>query len=244
MNEKELAARLIGCLDLTSLNRDDTEEKIASLCQKATTPFGNVAAVCVYPEWVAFARKKLKKTPIKIATVVNFPDGGTDLTRIKEETKKALSNGAEEIDAVFPYRSFLEGDIDTCKRFLEIIQRECLRQSSKIILETGELKHVSKIAEATELCLKYSTSFIKTSTGKTPVSATIGAANIILETIRDSGKKVGFKASGGIRDFEEARKYLLLSEIILGESWATPDHFRIGASSLLDDLISQLTDGE
>ncbi len=240
MNDNELAARLIGCLDLTSLNRDDTEEKIDLLCQKALTPFGHVAAVCVYPEWVAFARKKLKKTPIKIATVVNFPEGSNDFKQMKEEIKKGLGGGADEIDAVFPYHDFLAGNMDTCRRFLEIVQRECAKHTSKIILETGELKHTSTIAAATSLCLEYDINFIKTSTGKTPISATIGAANIILETIRDSGKNVGFKASGGIREFEEARKYLILSEVILGEGWATPEHFRIGASSLLNNLLSKL----
>ena len=107
MNDKELASRLIHCLDLTSLNHDDTEEKIADLCQKAITPFGNVAAVCVYPEWVSFAYKKIKKTSVKIATVVNFPQGGSDFKQMKEEIKKGLGNGANEIDAVFPYRDFL-----------------------------------------------------------------------------------------------------------------------------------------
>ena len=96
---------------------------------------------------------------------------------------------------------------------------------------------MSTIAAAVKLCLEYDIDFIKTSTGKTPVSATVGAANIILETIRDSGRDVGFKASGGIREFEEARKYLILSEVILGADWSDPAHFRIGASSLLDDLI-------
>ena len=244
MNDKELASRLIHCLDLTSLNHDDTEEKIADLCQKAITPFGNVAAVCVYPEWVSFAYKKIKKTSVKIATVVNFPQGGSDFKQMKEEIKKGLGNGANEIDAVFPYRDFLTGKLDTCRRFLEIIQRECSKQTSKIILETGELKHTSQIAAATSLCMEYNINFIKTSTGKTPISATIGAANIILETIRNSGKDIGFKASGGIRDFEEARKYLILSEVILGEGWATPEHFRIGASSLLNDLLSKLSEGE
>lgn len=244
MNDKDLAVRLIGCLDLTSLNRDDTEEKISVLCQKATTPFGHVAAVCVYPQWVAFAKKKLKKTPIKIATVVNFPEGGNDFKQMKEEIKKSLGSGADEIDAVFPYRDFLNNNFDTCKRFLEIVQRECEKYTSKIILETGELKHTSAIAAATSLCLNYDVNFIKTSTGKTPISATVAAANVILETIRDSGKNVGFKASGGIREFEEARKYLILSEVILGENWASAEHFRIGASSLLDNLLTFLTDGE
>ena len=237
MSDIQNAFRLIGSLDLTSLSHDDTEEKIAALCAKAVTPYGTTAAVCVYQEWVPLARKLLKKTPVKVATVVNFPAGGNDFKLMKDEIKKGLSGGADEIDAVFPYRDFLAGNLDSCRRFLDIIQRECGKHTSKIILETGELNHVSTIAAAVKLCLEYDIDFIKTSTGKTPVSATVGAANIILETIRDSGRDVGFKASGGIREFEEARKYLILSEVILGADWPDPAHFRIGASSLLDDLI-------
>ena len=243
MTDNQTARRLIGSLDLTSLNRDDTEAKIAALCQKACTPYGYTAAVCIYPDWVGFAKKLLKKTPVKIATVVNFPAGGHDFKQMKEEIKKALGSGADEIDAVFPYRDFLAGNLDECRRFLEIVSRETAKQTSKIILETGALRHVSAIAAATRLCLGYDVGFIKTSTGKTEVSATVGAANIILETIRDSGKNAGFKASGGIRDFEEARKYLTLSEVIMGETWPDPDHFRIGASSLLDDLIRVIEGG-
>lgn len=187
--------------------------------------YGTTAAVCVYPEWVPLARKLLKKTPVKVATVVNFPAGGNDFKLMKDEIKKGLSGGADEIDAVFPYRDFLAGNTDSCRRFLDIIQRECGKHTSKIILETGELNHVSTIAAAVKLCLEYDIDFIKTSTGKTPISATVGAANIILETIRDSGRDVGFKASGGIREFEEARKYLILSEVILGADWPDPGAF-------------------
>ncbi len=244
MDDCYTARRLIGCLDLTSLNPDDTEETIVRLCAKACTPYGHTAAVCVYPQWASVAKKHLKKTPVKIASVVNFPDGSSDIKRVKEEIKKAFGNGADEIDAVFPYRDFLAGNLDECRRFMEIVSRECSKHTVKIILETGELKHVSTIAAATRFCLEYNVGFIKTSTGKTPVSATIGAANIILETIRDSGKNAGFKASGGIRDYEEARKYLILSEVILGKDWPDADHFRLGASSLLDDLLKIAGEGE
>ena len=244
MDDYQTARQLIGCLDLTSLNFNDNEETIIHLCEKAITPYGGTAAVCVYPQWISTAKKYLKKTPIKIASVANFPNGNNDIKQIKDEIKKALSNGADEIDIVFPYHDFLIGNIDNCRRFMETIHRECGKHTNKIILETGELKHVSTIAAATRFCLEYDVGFIKTSTGKTPVSATIGAANIILETIRDSGKNTGFKASGGIKDYEEARKYLILSEVILGKTWPDSNHFRIGASSLLDDLLKIANKGE
>ena len=169
MSDIQNAFRLIGSLDLTSLSHDDTEEKIAALCAKAVTPYGTTAAVCVYPEWVPLARKLLKKTPVKVATVVNFPAGGNDFKLMKDEIKKGLSGGADEIDAVFPYRDFLAGNTDSCRRFLDIIQRECGKHTSKIILETGELNHVSTIAAAVKLCLEYDIDFIKTSTDRKSV---------------------------------------------------------------------------
>ena len=160
MSDIQNAFRLIGSLDLTSLSHDDTEEKIAALCAKAVTPYGTTAAVCVYAEWVPLGRKLLKKTPVKVATVVNFPAGGNDFKLMKDEIKKGLSGGADEIDAVFPYRDFLAGNTDSCRRFLDIIQRECGKHTSKIILETGELNHVSTIAAAVKLCLEYDLSLI------------------------------------------------------------------------------------
>lgn len=244
MRDFELAKWLISCLDLTSLNKNDNETSIIKLCKKAVTPYGNVAAVCVYSKFIPVVQKELEDTKIKIASVVNFPEGGTNFTTLKEEIKKAIGLGADEIDAVFPYKSFLAGDEKTCREFLEIVAKECgKKHQSKIILETGEIKKSSLIAEASKLCIEYKVNFIKTSTGKTDVSATVEAANTILETIAESGSDVGFKASGGIKTFEDARKYITLAQIILGEEWPSPKHFRIGASSLLDDLLKVIREG-
>lgn len=243
MDDVTAAKVLINCLDLTSLGENDTEYQVEDLCNRAETPYGHVAAVCIWPRFIPVAKKKLKKSPVKIATVVNFPHGSTDLHKLKTEIKEALKLGADEIDAVFPYHAFLDKDFDACERFLETITETCGETTTKIILETGELAHAAQIAAATEMCLEHGVGFIKTSTGKTPVSATPEAANIILETIASSRRKAGFKASGGIRTIEEAKKYLTLSQNIMGNRWIDPEHLRIGASSLLDNLLQVIKQG-
>lgn len=244
MDDVTAAKILIASLDLTSLNDDDNEYSIEKLCQRAITPYGNVAAVCVYPKFVPQARKLLKDTNIKIATVVNFPKGELDFNNLSQEIKEAIKFGADEIDAVFPYKTFLDGEFESCEKFLEVVAYECGKKyRSKIILETGEIQKTSLIAKASRMCINQGVNFIKTSTGKTAVSATPEAANIILETIASSKKPVGFKASGGIKTFEDAKKYLTLANIILNSKWISSKNFRIGASSVLDELLNVINRG-
>ena len=137
MDDVTAAKILIGCLDLTSLGDHDTEYRIEDLCAKADTPYGHVAAVCIWPQFIPLAKKKLKKTPVKIATVVNFPHGGSDFAKLRHEIRQALKAGADEIDAVFPYHDFLEGNLDVCDRFLDTVTETCGETTTKIILETA-----------------------------------------------------------------------------------------------------------
>lgn len=244
MDDVQAAKMLIGMLDLTSLNSNDTASKIEKLCKKAVTPYGNVAAVCIYQKFIPAAKALLKDSGINIATVVNFPEGDTDIKHVREEIKKAISLGADEVDAVFPYKKFLSGDIEYCKEYTEMVAAECGKKiTSKMILETGELKKTSLIEEASKMCIAAGINFIKTSTGKTEVSATPEAANVILETIAKGKKSVGFKASGGIKTIYDAKKYLILANAILGYKWLSSKNLRIGASSLLDDLIKTIEQG-
>lgn len=244
MDDVTAAKILISSLDLTSLSDNDNEYSIEKLCQRAITPYGNVAAVCVYPKFVPQARKFLEDTNIKIATVVNFPKGELDFNNLSREIKEAIKFGTDEIDAVFPYKSFLNGDLESCEKFLEVVTYECGKKyRSKIILETGELQKTSLIAKASKMCINQGVNFIKTSTGKTKISATPEAANIILETIASCKKPVGFKASGGIKTFEDAKKYLTLANSILGSKWLSSKNFRIGASSVLDDILNVINRG-
>lgn len=243
MRDFEMAQKLIAGLDLTSLNKDDNETAITKLCEKACTPYGKVAAVCIYSKFIPLAQKLLDGQGIKIATVINFPAGGTDFKEIAEEIKKAKAFGADEIDAVFPYKDFLSGKTDICRHFMECVTKEANGKQIKIILESGAFPHISNLKEACRLCLEYNINFLKTSTGKTQISATTDAANAILEVIRETPRNVGFKASGGIKNFEQARQYFILAQSILGEDWPAPQHFRIGASSLLDNLIQIIKKG-
>lgn len=242
--EDVIAAKiLIKTLDLTSLNSDDTEAKIKKLCLKAQTPYGNTAAVCIYSKFIPLAKEFLDSTNIKIATVVNFPKGEADFNKLIKEINNAVKLGANEIDAVFPYKHFLENDIFTCQEFLKIAREECGDKTLKIILETGEIKKSSLIVNACKLCFEAKADFIKTSTGKSKISATPEAANLILEAIADTRHKIGFKASGGIKTIDDAKKYLILAQSIMGTKWINPKNFRIGASSLLDDLIKVIERG-
>lgn len=154
MDDVTAAKHLVRLLDLTSLNNDDTENRIEKLCAKAQTPYGNVAAVCIYPKFLPLAKSLLDGTSVKLATVVNFPDGGSDLSKVRAETEYALEKGAVEIDAVFPYRNFLAGDYQTCADFVALISKITgKKHPSKIILETGVIEKAALIARAAGICI-------------------------------------------------------------------------------------------
>ena len=241
---KEAAKRAIGLVDLTSLGDDDTVEKIVYLCRQAHTPAGDTAAVCIWPRFVPYAKKALAEqgTPrIKVATVTNFPHGGEDIAIAVAETKAAIAYGADEVDVVFPYRAFKAGDerigfdlVKACR----IACGDTVRL--KVILETGKLKDPELIRKAAKIAIDAGAHFIKTSTGKVKVNATPEAAEAMLETIKAVNPAVGFKAAGGIRDAETAKVYLDLADRIMGPGWVNKEHFRFGASSLLDDLLKTL----
>ena len=243
MDNVTAAKRLINLLDLTSLSDKDTEYSIADFCHRAQTPYGNTAAVCVYSRFLSVAQQELKGTKIKLATVVNFPKGGHDLNKLRNEISTAITNGADEIDAVFPYKDFLSGEYQYCTDFLQTATTLCKDKKLKIILETGELKSSSLIQKASQMALDAGVDFLKTSTGKSKISATPEAANMMLETIKASSSQAGFKASGGIKTTTDAKQYLILADTIMGEDWVSADTFRIGASSLLDDLLSTIKQG-
>lgn len=242
MDDVTAAKKLISSLDLTSLNTDDTDEHILSLCQRAATPYGEVAAVCLYPQFIPFARDNLPSS-IKLATVINFPSGLADLYVLEKELSSAIKLGVDELDVVLPYRTFLNNDIEFCISYLKLAREISNKKILKIIIESGELKSINNIRLATQLCIDNKADFIKTSTGKTEISATPEAANAMLEVIKKSGQPIGFKASGGIKTIDDAKKYLTLSQSIMGSNWVTPSHFRIGASSVLTSLINTIDRG-
>jgi deoxyribose-phosphate aldolase len=241
MSDAEIAVRALRSLDLTDLTETCTDQAIDALCKKALDPHGPVAAVCVWPQFVKRAQENLKGSPVRIATVVNFPAGGEDVSRVSDDTQEALSDGADEIDLVLPYGALRRGDLAVAREMVEAV-REMVDQGRllKVILETGELKDPKLIETASRIAIDAGADFIKTSTGKTPVSATPEAAEIMLKAIKVSGKPVGLKPSGGIRTVADAKLYLELADRIMGQGWATPRTFRIGASSVYDTLIAAI----
>lgn len=232
------ARSALACLDLTSLNEQDSEADIERLCQRAQTRFGPVAAVCVWPRLAACARAQLPGH-IAVAAVANFPDGGADLQRALRDTGVIAQSGAQEVDVVLPYTQLLAGDERSVAHLLDAVRKACPGLLLKVILETGELKTDALMARAARLALDAGADFLKTSTGKTPISATPQAARIMLAAIAADPaavKRVGFKAAGGIRTVQEAARYIALWHEYLGPEALSARRFRIGASSVLADI--------
>lgn len=241
MTTKSSAQRILSLIDLTNLNDDCTEDNVVELCSRAQGEFGNTAAVCVWPRFVNLCASILRGTSIKVATVVNFPHGGTDVADVVATTIATLDAGADEIDLVLPYQSMITGDEAQVLSMLQAV-REVVHAPDhlKVILETGELINPERIRRASELAIKSGADFIKTSTGKSKISATPEAVTTMLQVIRDSERPVGLKPSGGIRTVAEAQQYLDLADAIMGPQWATPQTFRFGASGLLDAVEAEL----
>lgn len=250
-DRKIQARRILSLIDLTNLNNECTTDDVVNLCRRARGPFGSTAAVCIWPRFVTIARSTLDTLraqdsrtagpDIHVATVVNFPAGGTDIAAVMAETQQALRDGADEIDCVVPYRSLLSGDIETPSRLIDEVHRLVTSQAHlKVILETGELGDEEMVTSAARLAIDNGADFIKTSTGKTAVSATPLAARWMLEVIAAADRPVGFKPSGGIRTVDEALIYLELADEIMGPNWASPATFRFGASGLLDSVEAVL----
>ena len=239
-SDAEVARLAISLLDLTDLADDTTSAAAANLCERARG--ARVAAVCVWPQFVTLCADTLHGSGVRIATVVNFPSGEESIGEVLDTTSRALVDGADEIDVVLPYRAWLRGDTHVAADVLDGV-RDLSSSGNptatvKVIIETGELPDRAAIDRASHFVIARGADFVKTSTGKTPVSATLEAAEVIIEAIDVSGKPVGFKASGGIRTLDDARSYLELAATLMGEEWISPTTFRFGASSLLDALLA------
>lgn len=240
MTLQEAARLALACLDLTSLNDADTPADIDALCRRAQGPHGAVAAVCVWPRFVAQARAALPAS-IKVAAVADFPDGALDLARALADVAEIVTAGGDEVDVVLPYRALMQGEHTEVAEFLAEVRHASQPLTLKVIIESGELKTPALIADATRLALAAGADFIKTSTGKTPVSATPEAARVMLAEIAASGMSAaGFKASGGIRTVADAQLYLQLAADKLGAAALNARRFRFGASGLLNDIEAVL----
>ena len=233
------AERLVSLIDLTSLNADDDDDIIKSLCHKANTPLGTVAAVCVLPAYVSLARRLLKKTGIKIATVANFPFGDHTLLGTLEEIKSALKSGADEIDVVLPAFLIKAKQLAAARDFVTQCRQAAGTACLKIIIETG-LLNPQEIADATIVTMDGGADFVKTSTGKQSIGATPEAVQVILHVLKKyPERRLGLKISGGIRTLADAHVYLSMLQRAMGAEWLQSSHVRFGASQLLDQVLGQ-----
>jgi len=241
----DIAKTALGLLDLTSLNDGDNDDSIRALARSADTGFGTPAALCVYSRFLGVARRELDALglfDVRLATVANFPAGDTDIDAATVECRSEVGLGADEVDVVFPWRALIAGDGEIGARLVGGCRAALPDEVTlKVIIESGELSEPGLIRRASEIAIDHGADFVKTSTGKVPVNATLEAAEIMLGTIRASGRPVGFKASGGVRTVADAGKYLALAEKIMGPGWISPKTFRFGASGLLGDIKAVLS---
>ena len=241
----------LSAIDLTTLSCCDSEQSVSEFASRAAE-FGvdyphlqNVASICVYPPFVETVGLAIDATPLRITSVVGgFPSSQTFLEVKMLETAMAIENGADEVDMVINVGKILTEAYDEAAAEVEVIRGEAEEATLKVILETGALSSPALIRNASLLAMAAGADFIKTSTGMIDVSATPEAAIVMCEAIRDyyakTGRKVGFKAAGGIRTAEDAALYYTIVKEILGEEWLTTELFRIGASSLANNLLSAI----
>ncbi|HEU5211818.1 MAG TPA: deoxyribose-phosphate aldolase [Gaiellaceae bacterium] len=241
----------IRTMDLTTLEGADTPGKVASLATKAMRPdptdatIPSVAALCVYPNLVPTAVERLRGSSVKVASVATaFPSGQSPLDVKITETRDVVEAGAHEVDMVIDRNAFLSGRYAKVYDEVVRVKEACGDAHLKVILETGELGTYDNVRRAALLSIAAGADFVKTSTGKISPAATLPVTLCLLEVVRDvydeTGRRIGVKAAGGIRQAKQAIQYLVLVHETLGPEWLTPDLFRLGASSLLNDVLMQI----
>ena len=241
----------VSMMDLTTLEGKDTPGKIAFLCRKAMQPLDpryevpSCAAVCVYPNLVRVAKKFLGHSTVKVASVATaFPTGLMPLKLKLQEVRSAARDGADEIDMVINRGVFLGGDYNRVFDEIAATREACGTAHLKVILETGELQTYDNVRLASEIAMRAGVDFIKTSTGKISPAATMPVTLVMLEAIRDyfyeTGIRIGMKPAGGIRTAKQALAWLVMLKETLGDDWLTPNLFRFGASTLVNDVLMQI----
>ncbi len=242
---------IVAMIDLTTLEGKDTAGKIAQMSAKAIRPdpldssVPSVAAVCIYPNMVKYAVQATEGTDVRVVSVATyFPSGLADIDLKVEEARRVVAEGADEVDMVIDRGAFLTGEYFKVFDEIRRVKEACGEAHLKVILETGELATLDDVRRASMLAMGAGADFIKTSTGKIQPAATLPVALVMLEAIRDfhdaTGVMVGMKPAGGIRTSKDAIKYLVVLNETLGERWMTPDWFRFGASTLLNDVLMQI----
>ena len=251
LNE-DVYKQILNSIDLTTLTSTDSPQSVANFTERVNAfdneypQYPNVAAICVYPNFVPVVRTVLDVTGVNIAAVSGaFPSSQTFIEVKVAETALAIEGGADEIDIVFNLGNYLDGDYEeVCDEIAEL-KHSCRGGRLKVILETGALKTAENIKAASVLSLYAGADFLKTSTGKEYPGASLEAAYVMAQCIKEyhekTGNMVGFKASGGIRSTEDAVKYYTIIKEVLGQEWLTNEYFRSGASSLANSVLGSLT---
>ncbi len=251
-NTRAMQELAFSCIDLTTLNHTDTKTHVRQFTQRVNDfandypNFPHVAAICVHPNMVATVKNTLTVDGVKIAAVAGgFPASQTFLSIKTMESSMAVENGANEIDIVLALSNFLDDNMSDCLEEIELIKESIAPAHLKVILESGSLHDSELIYKASKLAIRGGADFIKTSTGKTNPAATPEAAIVMCTAIKDhyiqTGQKIGFKPAGGISTTEDAILFLTIVQTILGDQWMTPELFRLGASRLANNLLSDLT---
>jgi deoxyribose-phosphate aldolase len=246
---------VVSMTDLTTLEGKDSPGKVRGLCRKAIQPGAalhgvpSVAAVCVYPSYVALAKECVAGSGVQVASVATaFPSGQAPLDLRLEEVRRVVEAGADEVDMVISRGALLAGRRRQVSEEITAIKAACGSAHLKVILETGELETYDLVRSTSDLAIEAGADFIKTSTGKVAPAATMGVTLVMLEAIRDhylaTGVRIGMKPAGGIRTAKEALHYLVMVKETLGDDWLSPQLFRFGASSLLNDVLLQLNKQE
>lgn len=250
-DRNESLKTIFQCIDFTTLEAFDNETKINDFCSKALSFKDNdlhisVPAVCIYSPFVGQAKELLRGSGIKVATVAcAFPSGQMPFELKRREVEYCVEQGADEVDMVISRGTFLAGRLDEVYEEIKSVRKACAPPVRlKVILETGELKSVENIRRASEIAINAGADFIKTSTGKSPVSATPLAAIIMCDTIKEyfeaTGRMVGFKPAGGMSTIDDALTYFYIVREVLGERWLNKDYFRVGTSRLAGKVMDEL----
>lgn len=248
--EKSFFSQLIGMVDLTSLNSDDTTESITSLVRKVNDfddsfdILPHPAGICVYPSFVPLVKDTLEEDVQIVSVCGGFPHSQTFIEVKIAEVSMAVLDGATEVDVVLPVGKILSGEFEDAYNEISEIKQACRGAKLKVILETGLLKNAETIKKAAIVAMVGGADFIKTSTGKVSAGATPEAVYAMCEAIKEfnskNGEKVGIKVAGGVSTTEDAVKYYTIVENILGKEWLKPELFRIGASRLVNNLLSSI----
>ena len=243
---------VVSMTDLTTLEGKDSPGKVMQMCAKAIRPdprdpsVPSVAAVCVYPNLVPAAVRALQGSDVRVASVAtSFPSGQFPIDGRLDEVRRAVEAGADEIDMVINRGAFMQGDYRKVYDEVAAVKEACGSARLKVLLETGELETYDNVRRASHIGMEAGGDFIKTSTGKVSPAATMPVTLVMLEAIREfylsTGKRVGMKPAGGIRTAKQSLHYLVMVKETLGDDWLTPDLFRFGASTLLNDVLMQIT---